>query len=133
MINKKFEKKEIRKFAVTMSIALGVFGGLLLWRKGEIGLIFFAAALAFLTLGLPYPQILNPVYRGWMTLAKILGFIMNHLILTLVYYLLFTSIGLLMRAFKKIPLELKLEPNSSTYWRSRSKAESSADRYDKMF
>jgi hypothetical protein len=133
MIKKEFDKKEIRKFAITMSIALCVLGGLLIWRNSIIGFIFSVAGAAFLVLGLSVPQILYPVYRGWMFLARILGFVMTHLILTLVYYLLLMSIGLLMRAFKKIPLELKLEPNSSTYWRSRSKAESSADRYDKMF
>ena len=32
---KKPDKKELRKFAITISIALGVLGGLILWRKGQ--------------------------------------------------------------------------------------------------
>ena len=133
MIKKGFENKEIRKFAVTMFIALVVSGGLLLWRKGEIGYIFFMAALVFLASGFLHPQILFPVYRGWMILAIILGAIMTHLILTLVYYLVFTPVGLLMRTFNKFLLDLRIESNSRSYWLSRGKAESSMDRYEKMF
>jgi hypothetical protein len=133
MIKKEFDKKEIRTFAITMFIALSILGGLLLWRKGEFGLIFCFAALAFLAFGLSYPQILYPVYRGWMTIARVLGFVMTHLILTLVYYLVFTPTGLLMRVFNKTPLEFKLEPDSQTYWRSKAKTEPSFNRYEKMF
>lgn len=133
MIKKGFEKKEIRKFAITMSIALSVLGGLLLWRKGEIGLFLCAAALAFLSLSLSYPSVLYPVYRGWMTVAKIFGFFITHLILALIYYLVITPSRLLMRAFNKIPLEIKIKPDSITYWRPKANVDASADRYEKMF
>lgn len=127
------EVKEIRKFAVTMFIAFGVLGGLLLWRKGEIGSIFCAISVIFLALGLSYPKAMYPVYRAWMTFSKILGFAATNVILALVYYLVFTPAGVLMRTFYKSPLNLKIERNLQTYWQHKSRTESSMNKYEKMF
>ena len=39
-LNKKTDPKELRKFAITMFVALAILGGLVLWRKGSYGFAF---------------------------------------------------------------------------------------------
>ena len=68
-----------------------------------------------------------------MTLALVLGFIMSHIILALVYYLVLTPIGFFMRILGKDPLTLKSDPNADSYWIKREKKEWSRENYEKMF
>ena len=41
--------------------------------------------------------LLLPVYRGWMRVGMLLGFINTHIILFLLYYLIFLPLGLVIR------------------------------------
>jgi hypothetical protein len=125
--------QELRSFALTISVALGIVGALVLWRRGPIGFIFIAIGAVILLAGLVWPKSLIILYKAWMTLALVLGFIMSHIILALVYYLVLSPIGLFMKMLGKDPLTLKFNPKASSYWVKREKKEWHRENYEKMY
>lgn len=132
-MDNKIGAKELRKFAFTLFCAFGFLGGLVLWRKGETGVLFLCIGTVMLLMGLIKPRLLRPVHRGWMGISFLMGFFMSHLILALMYYLVFTPMALVMRALGKDPLRLKRDRNATSYWLKRPQTEFKRERYEKMF
>lgn len=133
MMKPTVDAKELRKFAVTISIALGVLGGLVLWRKGQAGLIPIAIGAVIFLAGLVWPKSLAILYKAWMALALALGFIMSHIILALVYFVVLTPIGFFMKIVKRNPLELSFDRTAESYWIKRQKGLNDMTSYEKMY
>jgi len=132
-ISMKTDLKELRKFSIILFLAFAILGLIILWRKGESGLLFCGFGLALLLCGLAYPKLLKHPYRGWITLSLFLGFLASHLILLLTYYLVFTPIGVIMRIFGKEFLNMNFDKNAKTYWIEKEQRISAKERYEKMF
>src|SRR5688572_23193241 len=60
-----------------------------------------AIAVTMFTAGLLFPGILRPVFKIWMAIGEVLGWVNTRIILTLVYYLLIVPIGALLRLTNK--------------------------------
>lgn len=125
---------ELRKFGITMAIAFGLLSGLLFWRNKEYYWCFLISSLFFLFLGLCLPASLKHVYKGWMSMASVMGWFMTRLILVLLFYLIFTPIGLLLRLCGKKLLDIEFENYSAkSYWINRQQLKFDKNRYDKQF
>jgi hypothetical protein len=129
----KNDAKELRKFSIILFLAFGILGLLVFWRKGEAGLVLCGIGFALLLCGLIRPKLLSYVYRGWMTLSLILGFLMSHLILLLMYYLVFAPIGIVTRLFGRDILRRQFDKNRKTYWIKKEQNVLGKERYEKMF
>ncbi len=68
--------------------------------------------------GLLVPRWLVPVERGWMWCAATIGAFNARVILTIAYCVLLTPVGLLLRLFRRDPLDRRLRSGDS-YWRTR--------------
>lgn len=110
------DSKELRKFALVMTIGLALVGGLLFWREKAAWPYLFYASGFFLLAGLIYPKLLSPIEWIWMKIALVLGFVVTTILVTLTYYLVITPIGLLMRLFGKDPLMLKKRKDMRSFW-----------------
>ena len=53
----------------------------------------------------------------WMGFAYPIGWVVSHLTLTLMFYLVLTPLGLLMRLFGRDPMERSFDPTAASYWR----------------
>lgn len=127
-------KKEIRKFAWTLSIVFFLLSMVFLFQnKNDYFLYFFILSLLILSGGLFAFQLLKPIQKAWMTLAIVLGAIMNRVILIFLFYSIFTLIGLILRIFKKDLLNLKMKKNQTSYWQSREKVKSTKEDYERQF
>ena len=130
----KSDRKELRRFAIIMAIAFGLIGGLLLWREKGHYYWFLILSGTFLLFGLVMPGLLKPVYKTWMTLAGVMGWFMTRIILIVLFYLVVTPIGLLMRLSGKDFLELKLDRSSSeSYWIPREGPRPETENYNNQF
>ena len=69
----------------------------------------------FLFLGLINSKILNPLNRIWFKFGIFLGKIVSPTIMGLIFFLVVTPIGILMRIIKKNFLNLKFD-DSKSYW-----------------
>jgi hypothetical protein len=68
-----------------------------------------------MVLALVWPHSLERVYRLWMAVGEVLGWINTRLILGVLFYGLFTPLGLLMRLRGKDPMRRALAPEAETY------------------
>ena len=69
----------------------------------------------FLILGLLNSKILNPLNKLWFKFGIILGTIISPIIMGIIFFLVVTPIGIIMRLFRKDLLNLKYNTNKS-YW-----------------
>ncbi len=72
-------------------------------------------SLIFLVLGLINSKILTPLNRIWFKFGIILGKIISPIIMGIIFFLVVTPIGLIMRMLGKDLLNLKYNTNK-TYW-----------------
>ena len=77
--------------------------------------------IIFLFLGLTKPSVLKPLNTGWIKLGEILGKIIAPIVMLLVFFIVITPIGLMLRLFGKDILGLKFSEKVKTYWITRDK------------
>lgn len=114
------EKKQLRQFA---GIWFPAFCALLGWIIGKktgnwgvvqlVGLVCGLQALA----GFFYPPAIRPVFIGLILLTYPIGWVVSHLLLGAIFYLLFLPIGLVLRLNGHDPLQLK-PPTAHSLWKT---------------
>jgi carbamoyltransferase len=122
----------LRRFAFTIASVLAALGGFMLWRHRTAGWPLLSVALVLVATALLAPAALRFVYRPWMTLARVLGTITSSILLTVVFFLFVTPLGLVQRLFGKRPLDLRFKSAEPSYWQTRSGNPAAAD-YEKQF
>ena len=75
-------------------------------------------SITFLILGVVNSKLLSPLKDYWIKLGEILGKVIAPLVMSLVFFIILTPIGLILRLFGKDLLKLKKNKKSS-YWLSR--------------
>lgn len=127
-------KRDMKKFGFTMAIALGVLAALVFFfgSHPERSYWLGGIALLFLFLGFLIPQLLKPIHLLWMGLALVLGFFMSRLLLTILFFLILTPIGFIMRLFGKDLLDEKLQRDKNSYWIKREQ-DQNPQRYEKLY
>jgi hypothetical protein len=78
-----------------------------------------AAALVVCAFTILRPGLLHPANVAWMKFGLLLSKFVNPIVTGLLFYLVITPMGLLMRAFGKRPLRLGFDPGVETYWIER--------------
>ena len=131
--NIKSEKSDLRKFGITIGVILLIIAGFLFWKEKESFQILLIIGVTFCILGIVIPFILKPIYWVWMIFATILGWIMTRVILSLLFYIIFTPIGLTLRFFGKQFLELRWDKSKESYWNFRTNEDLQKENYKKQF
>ncbi len=91
----------------------------------EIRIWAIVVSLFFLIFGLLNSKILTPLNTLWFKFGLALGSIIAPIVMGLVYFIVVTPTGLLMRIFKKDVLNTKFEKNKKTYWVKKNNLNSS--------
>ena len=131
--NIKSEKSDLRNFGIIVGIILLVISGFLFWKEKESFQIFLAIGITLFLTAIAIPFVLKPVYWIWMIFAIILGWFMTRLILSLLFYVIFTAIGLTLRLFGKQFLELRWDKSKESYWNLRTNEHLRKENYEKQF
>ena len=131
--NIKSEKSDLRKFGITIGVILLIIAGFLFWKEKESFQILLTFGVTLCILGIVIPFILKPIYWVWMIFATILGWIMTRVILSLLFYIIFTPIGLIPRFFGKQFLELRWDKSKESYWNYRTIKHLKMEDYEKQF
>lgn len=115
------DKKGLREFGLIMGgFFVCLFGLLFPWLFSFAFPVWpWILATALWIPALLIPNSLKPIYYGWMFFALILGWINTRLLLALVFYLMITPMGLIMRLFGKNAMKNRLD-NSESYRKSSS-------------
>ena len=78
-------------------------------------------SLAFLILVLTRSKLLTPLNRLWAKFGIILGSIIAPIVMGVVFFLVITPIGLVMKIIGKDLLSIKYDKKKETYWIKRDK------------
>jgi len=131
--NIKSSKKELRQFGIVMGVAFGLLGILFLWRhKGYYPYLFVVSAVFFI-FGIALPVILKPVQKIWMSVAILIGHVVTRVILSILFFLVLTPMGLIARLFGKQFLNLKIDKSQKSYWNYREAKELKQSNYERQF
>ncbi len=76
-------------------------------------------SIIFLVLGLLNSNILTPVNKLWFKFGIILGAVVAPVVMGLVFFIVLTPIGLIMKLFGKDFLSIKFDKKKSSYWVKR--------------
>ncbi len=103
------DKKGLREFGlVTGGLLVGIFGLLIPWLFSfNFPLWPWIIAGILWGLALLVPNGLKRIYQGWMYFALVVGWINTRLLLAIVFYLMITPFGLIMRLFGKSSVKNK--------------------------
>lgn len=128
----KLDRITLKHFGLVMGVVFLTLSGLFLFKHNNpiAGNIFVTSCIFFMA-GLVFPILLRPAYIIWMWLAFILSWINTRVILIILFYLIFTPVGLLTRLFKIDLLERK--KTDTTYWKKKEKVDFNASNYESRF
>ena len=104
-----------RSFGIVFFIFFLIIAVYPMFFGQEIRIWSLMISLVFLILGLAKSRILTPLNLLWFKFGMLLGRIVSPVEMGLVFFLVVTPTGLIMRALKKDLLNLK-KKNSNTYW-----------------
>ena len=108
-----------RSFGIVFFIVFLLIALYPLSYSGEIRVWLAIISLIFLVLGLLNSKILAPLNKLWFKFGIFLGKIISPLIMGIIFFLVVTPIGLVMRIFGKDLLNLKYNKNQS-YWTEKN-------------
>jgi len=104
-----------RSFGIVFFVVFLLIALYPLINDGNLRIWSALISLIFLVLGLLDSKILAPLNKLWFKFGIFLGKIISPLILGIIFFLVVTPIGILMRLFGKDVLNLKYNKNKS-YW-----------------
>jgi Saxitoxin biosynthesis operon protein SxtJ len=111
------DKRGLRQFGFTIGVIVAVlFGGVLPWLFDRAFPLWpWIVAGVFLGWALILPKTLYPLYRAWMAIGHVLGWINTRIILGLIFYTMILPIGLIMRVFGMDPMRRRFDKSASSY------------------
>ena len=87
---------------------------------GSIRIWLVIISMVFLILGIMNSKLLTPLNKLWVKFGMILGTIVAPIIMGVVFFLVVTPIGLVMRIMGKDLLNKKYDKKKKTYWINRN-------------
>ena len=112
-------KKSLRKFGMVMSGACALIAALLFIKHRQLNLPVVFISVAFFACALFAWMALKPIYIVWMKLASVLSWVNTRLLLVIIFYLVFSPLGIVMRLFGIDLLERKMDKKANSYWKKK--------------
>ena len=127
------DRTELRKFGLILGGAFLALGAFAWWRESPAAPYLLTPGAVIALVGLVLPAALRWLFFAWMALGLVLGTIVTAIILTLVFIVAVTPIGLIMRLVGRDPMHRKLEPDATTYWITKTRDIEDKSRLEKYF
>jgi predicted membrane protein len=111
------DKKMLRNFGLTSGvIVILLFGLLIPWLRDALWpqWPWILSAVLILT-GLILPAALSPVFKVWMKFGHFMNRVNSTIILTVVFFLIFTPVGLIIRIMGRDVLHRELDQEVESY------------------
>ena len=123
MDNKDIKISSNRSFGLVFFVLFLVIGLWPLINDNEIKIWSIVISVVFLVLGLLNSKLLLPLNKLWFKFGLLLGKIISPLVMGIIFFLVVTPTGILMRILKKDLLNLKFNIDK-TYWIDKSEPKS---------
>ena len=109
-----------RSFVLVFFVVFLIIGLWPLKNGSSINFWLIGISIIFLVLGLMNSKFLNPLNKLWFKFGIMLGAIIAPIVMSIVYFLVVTPIGLLMKIIGKDLLNIKYDKSKKTYWIKRN-------------
>jgi len=109
-----------RGFGFVFAAVFLVLAAIKLWQGSPFGFGWFALSAGCAAAALVKPQLLAPLNRLWLKFGLLLHRVVTPLIMALMFYLVITPMGLIMRLRGTDFLRLKRDLHARSYWIERS-------------
>lgn len=126
-------RRELRNFGLTVGAVLCAIGLILLFKERPAYPYFIAAGLALAVSGLLIPNILKYIYIVWMALSILIGLVVTTALLTVLFYLIITPVGLVARILGRRAFETRFDRRAGTYWIRRPSQTGDKSRCEKQY
>jgi hypothetical protein len=124
---------QARKSALVVALVLLVIAAWNLYRgRTTVVIIFGSISAALFVAGLFIPSAARAFHKGWMRFAVLLGHVNSRVLLTLMYYLVFTPYGLVSRLAGRDPLRRRGKVGES-YWVERKRTRQEREQFERLF
>jgi len=118
----KSDKKTLRQFGLLFAFIFLGIGLLLLWKGKAYQHCFLGTSGVLFLISFALPILLLPFQKLWMMLALVLNYVVTRVILTILYYIIVTPIGLLARIFGQDLMDRKFDRTAKeSYWIHKKK------------
>ena len=104
-----------RSFGIVFFIVFSLIALYPLLKGNDLRIWSLVISFVFLALGLINSQILTPLNRLWFKFGLLIGKLISPLIMAIIFFIVVTPIGIIMRLLKKDLLNLK-NNKKETYW-----------------
>ena len=108
-----------RNFGLVFSVVFIILGFFPLIKDSNPNFWLIVISLLFLFFGIFIPNVLKPLNILWFKFGILLGTFVSPIIMLLIFYLIITPIGIIMKIFGKDLLNLKYDKKKNTYWIKR--------------
>lgn len=124
---------QARKSALLVAAVLLLIAAWNFYRgRTTVVVIFAPVGAALVVAGLFFPAAARAFHKGWMRFAVALGHVNSRVLLTLMYYLVFTPYGLASRLFGRDPLRRRGKASES-YWTERGQTRQTREQFERLF
>ena len=134
-INRNPSRQQARGFASRWLPAFLLLVAALLWRRHHSvplsGALAGAAALVALT-GLAVPGVARALFVGAMYATFPIAWVVSHVLMAVIYYLVFTPVGLIGRLVGYDPMRARFDRAARSYWIERE-APGGTERYFRQY
>ncbi len=115
--------RTLRQFAGLWLVFFGVIACRHAW-DGHAGLAWTFGIVAGVVgvLGLVQSHLVRPIFVGWMVAAYPIGWIVSLVVLAVMWYGLFTPLGMIFRLMGRDALRLRPQADEATYWAPKPSA-----------
>ena len=108
-----------RSFGIVFFVVFLLFGTYPLLKGGDLKIIPLLIAIIFLILGVLNSKLLSPLNKFWFKFGLLLGRVISPIVMGVIFFLVVTPIGFVMRLLGKDVLQLK-KTNDKSYWLKKS-------------
>ncbi len=115
------------------AVGLAVATAIYLWWKPNVAYVVAAVAIVLTLLAFAAPSAYRKVTGLLDRFAHFVGMAVTWVFMTLIYYVLFLPVGLLLRAQKKLAITDHPDPRQASYWSSTEGKPWTAESYRKQF
>jgi hypothetical protein len=132
-INKNPSRRDLWVFGVGLPVFAGIIAALR-WRRGHTASaeVLCVLGLALLLVFIAVPGARRHLYVGWMYAVFPIAFTVSHAVLAVLYFLVLTPVGLLMRLLGRDPMQRRFDRAAATYWTPHTPA-ADTERYFRQY
>ena len=127
-LNLRPDRKMLRGFGWVALVIFGLLGALVTWKHEIVGIhlspaatrnvayVLWALGGIWALFSLVRPELNRFLFVGMSLVAFPIGFVVSHVILMIIFYLIITPVGLVFRLIGRDALGRRFDHGATSYW-----------------